>query len=97
MSLSPLTAIEVGSNLTLTLLWHYDLTDIYHVSFRQERAAIWMAVYALFLLDIIQSVSVTDQAWLMVCKGWGREDILDEADWSYVAIPIVSGLCECLP
>ena len=71
--------------------------DIYHVSFRQERAAIWMAVYALFLLDIIQSVSVTDQAWLMVCKGWGREDILDEADWSYVAIPIVSGLCECLP
>ena len=68
--------------------------DIYHVSFREERLAIRVAVYLLFLLDIAQSVAVTEQAWQMVGNGWGRLDVLNQADWSFVAIPIISGLSE---
>ena len=69
-------------------------TVIYYVSFRQDRIGIRLYVYALFALDVVQSVAVADQAWLLFCAWWGRPDMLDKNQWSTVMIPTVSGASE---
>lgn len=49
-------------------------------------------VYVIFVLDIFQSVVVAANAWHLLCSGWGRETALIFPGWTFIALPIVSGI-----
>ena len=50
------------------------------------------AAYGLYLLDIGQTVLVTENAWAALCAGWGIPDALLYINWGFSMNPLVSGL-----
>ena len=50
------------------------------------------AAYGLYLLEIGQSVLVTEIAWADLSAGWGIPDSLLHIDWGFSMTPPASGL-----
>jgi hypothetical protein len=48
--------------------------------------------YGLYLLEIGQSVLVTEIAWYYLCAGWGTPSSLLHIDWGFSMTPPASGL-----
>ena len=49
-------------------------------------------MYSVFLLDAFQTVVVAEECWHSLVTGWGRPEALLFPGWSFVALPIVSGV-----
>lgn len=54
-----------------------------------------LAVYGLYLIDLVQTVCITDVAWATFCKGWGKPSVLVITVWGFSITPAVSGLSKC--
>ncbi len=65
--------------------------DIYYTSYPNDRRGIRLSVYGIFLLDILQTIVSADSAWDTLCSGWGRPINIQFPDWSYYALPMISG------
>ncbi|KAE9387131.1 hypothetical protein BT96DRAFT_1081114 [Gymnopus androsaceus JB14] len=50
-----------------------------------------LKVYAVFVLDIFQSVVVANVGWHTLCTGWGHPSALQFPGWTFSALPCVSG------
>jgi hypothetical protein len=48
--------------------------------------------YGLYLLDIGQTVLVTENAWAGLCAGWGVSSDLFYNNWGFSMNPLVCGL-----
>jgi hypothetical protein len=48
--------------------------------------------YGLYLLEVGQSVLVTEIAWHYLCAGWGVPSSLLRIDWGFSMTPPASGL-----
>jgi len=57
----------------------------------------FVAVYGLYLFDLVQTVIVTDSTWVTLCAGWGNPTTLVHTTWSFSMIPVVSGLSKSGP
>lgn len=55
-----------------------------------------VAAYGLYLLEIGQSVLVTELAWYYLCAGWGIPSSLLHIDWGFSMTPPASGLSKWL-
>ncbi|KAI0770377.1 hypothetical protein C8Q74DRAFT_895926 [Fomes fomentarius] len=64
---------------------------IYYTSYPNDRRGIRLSVYGIFLLDILQTIVSADSAWDTLCSGWGRPINIQFPDWSYYALPMISG------
>jgi hypothetical protein len=53
-------------------------------------------VYGLYLLDLGQTVFVTDVAWAALCAGWGNRKALVYTPWGFSMTPVASGLSKCV-
>lgn len=49
-------------------------------------------VYVVFALDIFQSVVIAALCWHTLVSGWGRGSALIFPGWTFIALPIVSGI-----
>ncbi|KAH9980494.1 hypothetical protein BJV74DRAFT_981662 [Russula compacta] len=65
---------------------------VYYVSFPTDRGWIKFTVYGLYLLDLVQSVLITEVAWVVLCPGWGKSTSLVYTSWGFSLTPVVSGL-----
>ncbi|KAI0296779.1 hypothetical protein B0F90DRAFT_1744313 [Multifurca ochricompacta] len=65
---------------------------VYHLVFPEDTIWIKIVAYGLFLLDTIHSLIVTDVAWKMLCRGWGKSDSLIKTDWAFAMIPMIDSL-----
>ncbi|KAI0684700.1 hypothetical protein BC835DRAFT_1388535 [Cytidiella melzeri] len=65
---------------------------IYSLSTHRDHLAIRITVYVVFLFDIFQSVVVAAQSWYAVGSGWGRPLALLELNWTFEAIPAITGI-----
>jgi hypothetical protein len=50
------------------------------------------AAYGLYLVELGQTVLVTDIAWVELCAGWGIISALSKNDWGFSMTPLASGL-----
>jgi hypothetical protein len=48
--------------------------------------------YGLFVLELGQTLLVTELAWVDLCAGWGIERTLLHIDWGFSMTPIANGL-----
>ncbi|KIO31275.1 hypothetical protein M407DRAFT_220375 [Tulasnella calospora MUT 4182] len=85
--------------LLLGYLFNYGLygililqTYIYYLSFPRDSRLIKSLVYGLFFLDTIQTIMTTHNAWHFLSSGWGNVGVLADPGWSWIAVPLFSGL-----
>ena len=50
------------------------------------------AAYGLYLLEIGQTVLITEIAWGALCAGWGTPSAFWRIGWGFSTNPLVSGL-----
>ncbi|KAI0043719.1 hypothetical protein FA95DRAFT_1563039 [Auriscalpium vulgare] len=65
---------------------------MFHISYPSERIRIRLLVYIVFLLDVVQTVFGTHQAWFYMIANWSKPGTLDAEPWSAATIPIMCGL-----
>ncbi|KAI0299867.1 hypothetical protein BC826DRAFT_715853 [Russula brevipes] len=65
---------------------------VYYLCFPRDAWWVKFTVYGLYLLDLVQTVFVTDVAWAALCAGWGNRKALVYTPWGFSMTPIASGL-----
>lgn len=65
---------------------------IYYLSFPNDSRVIKSLVYGLFFVDCIQTSLTTHNAWHFLSKGWGDLRVLSDPGWSWIAVPLLSGI-----
>lgn len=67
-------------------------TDMYYLGFPNDKTGIKALVYVLFLFDTIQTALTTHNAWHFLGSGWGNVAVLSNPGWSWIAVPLFSGI-----
>lgn len=70
------------------------LADNYSLYYTRDSLPIKITVYGVFLLDVFQSLTVAVLGYYELCSGWGRPLKLLELNWTFSAVPFVTGLGE---
>ncbi|CAE6438264.1 hypothetical protein ACGC1H_007007 [Rhizoctonia solani] len=65
---------------------------IYHISFPNDSRVIKSLVYGLFFVDCVQTALTTHNAWHFLSRGWGDLRVLSDPGWSWIAVPLLSGI-----
>ncbi|QRW21583.1 hypothetical protein RhiXN_06572 [Rhizoctonia solani] len=65
---------------------------IYYLSFPNDSRVIKSLVYGLFFVDCVQTALTTHNAWHFLSKGWGDLRVLSDPGWSWIAVPLLSGI-----
>lgn len=65
---------------------------IYYLSFPNDSRLIKSLVYGLFFADCIQTALTTHNAWHFLSRGWGDLRVLSDPGWSWIAVPLFSGV-----
>ncbi|CAE6511105.1 unnamed protein product [Rhizoctonia solani] len=65
---------------------------IYYLSFPNDSRIIKSLVYGLFLVDCVQTALTTHNAWHFLSRGWGDLRVLSDPGWSWIAVPLLSGI-----
>ncbi|KAF8326565.1 uncharacterized protein EI90DRAFT_3069705 [Cantharellus anzutake] len=68
---------------------------VYYVSFPKDSRWIKILVYTLFFIDTLQTALTTHNAWHFLAKGWGDPEALIKPGWSWIAVPLISGIVSC--
>ncbi|KAF5350319.1 hypothetical protein D9758_012807 [Tetrapyrgos nigripes] len=71
-------------------------TDIYYMSFPDDRLFVKLTVYSVFVLDIVSTVAITESAWIMLILGWGRFENLHLVDWGFTTVPLWNSLSSAI-
>jgi hypothetical protein len=58
--------------------------------------AIFLAVYSIFVLDLLQTAFGTHYAWWVLVDGWGNPWTLRFTPRTLGLVPILTGLSECI-
>ncbi|KAH0586063.1 hypothetical protein H2248_007336 [Termitomyces sp. 'cryptogamus'] len=64
----------------------------------QQRDSVWirMLVGTVFLLDVLQTVLTMHCLWFDLILGWGNSDSFINRPWSYLSLPILSGIISAI-
>ncbi|KAG8895563.1 hypothetical protein FRB99_000462 [Tulasnella sp. 403] len=68
---------------------------IYYLSFPRDSIYIKVLVYSLFAIDCLQTAMTTHNAWHFLSRGWGDLGVLADPGWSWIAVPLFSGIVSC--
>ncbi|KAF8481647.1 hypothetical protein DFH94DRAFT_403233 [Russula ochroleuca] len=66
-----------------------------YICFPRDHWWIKFSAYGLYLVELGQTVLVTDIAWVELCAGWGIISALSKNDWGFSMTPLASGLIAC--
>ncbi|KAG8927506.1 hypothetical protein FRC03_011812 [Tulasnella sp. 419] len=67
-------------------------TYIYYLSFPNDSRNFKIVVYFLFICDTIQTIMSTHNAWYFLSSGWGDTYVLTHPGWSWIAVPLFTGI-----
>lgn len=67
------------------------LTDIYYLAFPHDNRYNKILVYAIFLVETVQTVLITHDSFHSFAIGYGNINVLNSAQLEWIAIPIMSG------
>ncbi|KAI0748356.1 hypothetical protein C8Q80DRAFT_1270777 [Daedaleopsis nitida] len=101
-----MACVEVPDNITLLAaphlfghLFNYGLFGvlstqvfIYHVSFPNDRLRLKVFVYGLYAMEVLQLVMATHDAFETLGRGWGNTTTLDNPQWLWFDVPLISGI-----
>ncbi|KIO31273.1 hypothetical protein M407DRAFT_19652 [Tulasnella calospora MUT 4182] len=68
---------------------------IYFLSFPRDSIYVKSLVYGLFAVDCLQTAMTTHNAWHFLSRGWGDLAVLGDPGWSWIAVPLFSGIVSC--
>ncbi|KAJ7712860.1 hypothetical protein B0H16DRAFT_1743801 [Mycena metata] len=68
------------------------LPDTYYQLFPTDKVILRVVVHWLFLVDLVQTVTLTIHGWFFVVTTWGNPAMFDILPWTAAMIPIPSGL-----
>ncbi|KAI0337690.1 hypothetical protein BDW22DRAFT_858715 [Trametopsis cervina] len=76
------------------LLFGISIMQVYHYSMHYPRdtLVIKVTVWSVFLLDIFQTLTMASLGWYALCSGWGRPLALLRLNWTFSAVPAVTGI-----
>ncbi|KAI0687621.1 hypothetical protein BC835DRAFT_1522769 [Cytidiella melzeri] len=83
-----------AGSLMAFLLFGISIMQLYRYSMANNRdhLAIKLSVYIVFLLDVFQAIVVAAQGWYTMLSGWGRPVALIQLNWTFGAVPAVTGI-----
>jgi len=64
----------------------------YSQNFTQDTRAIRGLVYGLFILELVQTVTTTHQAWWYIITDWNTPSALGGFPWSAMTVPVMAGI-----
>jgi len=69
---------------------------VYYLCFPRDDCWIKFSAYGLYLLEIVQTVLITELAWRDLCVGWGIPTVVSQNNWGLSMTPLAGGLSNCL-
>ncbi|KAI0753483.1 hypothetical protein C8Q80DRAFT_1152428 [Daedaleopsis nitida] len=90
----PLVAPLFLANCLNWLAYGIFLAQIYYYSqnFPSDRAGIRALVYGLFILELVQTITTTHQAWWYTITNWNNPMALLSFPWSAMTVPTMAGI-----
>lgn len=78
--------------------WTYDscISDLYHVSFSNERWPTKALVYAIYLVETTQTILISHDAFNAYAIHFGDLQNLDAMQNEWLAVPVFSAVGECI-
>lgn len=67
-------------------------TDIFYLVFPNDRRHVKLLVYGIYLMETIQTILITREAFDDYAQGFGNLDALDAQGLKPIAVPIFTGL-----
>lgn len=74
------------------IISHNDCLDVYYLAFPKDRTVIKSLVYGVYVIQTVQTILVTHDAFNGYAKGYGRATVLNSAQLEWLAVPIFSGI-----
>jgi hypothetical protein len=68
---------------------------IFHLAYPNERVSVQCFVYTLLLLNAVQFALSTHNAWHFLSASWGNFENITNTSWSWIAVPLFTGLIGC--
>ncbi|KAJ7685833.1 hypothetical protein B0H17DRAFT_1073044 [Mycena rosella] len=68
------------------------LYDYHNTSRSSDRLWVQILVYMVFLLDLLQTVLITQSSWIALIVNWGDATALINTPWSSATTPLLNGL-----
>ncbi|KAF9471052.1 hypothetical protein BDN70DRAFT_783077, partial [Pholiota conissans] len=62
------------------------------VWYTKDRPLLKTLVFGIYILDIIKTVLLTQTAWNMLVKGFGKIESLDEVGTTFISVCLLSGI-----
>ncbi|PBK61272.1 hypothetical protein ARMSODRAFT_1025792 [Armillaria solidipes] len=88
--------------LALAYLLHWRLFGtlsvqlyLYHLAFPNDRKFTKCLVYSIYIVEFVQTMLVTYDAFAMFGYGFGNIDALTAMDFHWLVVPIMSGIVAC--
>ncbi|KAJ7671827.1 hypothetical protein B0H17DRAFT_1084787 [Mycena rosella] len=66
--------------------------NTYYQNFAKDRLSLRTLVYTVFLMDLVQTVLLTQHGWWYIITTWGDASMYTQVVWSAPVIPIMSAL-----
>lgn len=67
-------------------------SDMYHIAFPRDAWLTKSLVYIVYVLDTVQTILVTHDAFTYFAAGFGNVDTLGGAQLEWLAVPTISGI-----
>ena len=68
------------------------LVDLYYIAFPGDKLVKKSLVAFLYVMELVQVVMATHDAFAALASGWGAPGALDHIYWSCVDVPIMSSI-----
>lgn len=69
--------------------------DLYYLAFPHDRRTIKYVVYGVFIIEVIQTILVTHDAFAIFGYGFSEFKSLTDMHMDWFTVPVMSGLGEC--
>ncbi|KIJ50760.1 hypothetical protein M422DRAFT_120001, partial [Sphaerobolus stellatus SS14] len=68
---------------------------LYYIGLPKDRLAAKLMVGGIIVIEILQTLLVTEDVFNAYAKGFGNLDKLNDAQLEWLATPIISGIVSC--
>ncbi|KAF7328669.1 hypothetical protein MSAN_02468500 [Mycena sanguinolenta] len=91
----PSNIAQLSGPVIVGYLLHWG-ADLYYRAFPNDRKPIQCLVYTVYLLELVQTILITHDAFTNFGTGFGNTTTLQGVHFDWLTIPIMSGIVACI-